>query len=88
MSSYKDHVKAFFKFYAGLNFSHVISPFAGTLYNAESYKTFQPKFMMKGVLIAGPCNQGNNCGVVEDNVKQNFIDLCKASGNFFDRYSL
>jgi len=86
MSGYKDHVRAFFKFYGAFNFNNVISPFSGAPFLADNYKSRYPKFMIKGVLIAGPCNQGNNCGVVEDNVKQHFINLCMASGNFFDRH--
>lgn len=83
MISYKSYVKGFFKLYKDFAYnSFVISPYSGEALNVASYKAKHPKFLLKGLFIAGPVNAGKNCGIVDSWVKTRFVDLCKASHDF------
>lgn len=88
MSSYKDHIKDFFRFYKDHDYSKVMSTFRGKSLFFWHYQRLYPKFLKSGILIAGPCNQGKNCGIMDETAKSNFIELCKFSYDFLKEVEL
>lgn len=82
--NYKEHIRGFFKFYGDFDYSQVMSTFCGRAINGHQYKASFPKFLMKSffLYVAGPCNRGTNCGIMDPPHKENFVRLCKASSNF------
>lgn len=82
MISYKDCIKDFFKFYKDHDYSKVMSTFRGKSLFFWHYKRLYPKFLNSGILIAGPCQKGKNCGVMDEAAKSNFIEICKFSYEF------
>lgn len=82
MIDYKKHVAGFFKFFAEFNYNNVMSPFTGTAHNVCVYKSRHPKFLLKGIFIAGPIKVGKNCGIADYGHKEKFVAFCKASSDF------
>lgn len=86
MQNYKNYLHGFFKFYSNFNYSDlVMSTFKGRAIEALEYKSLFPNFQLEGIFIVGPFNQGKNSGVVDNEDKLKFIELCKASAAFLDR---
>lgn len=83
IDDYKDHIHGFFKFYGEFAFSKVMSTVNGAAITQQDYSNRFPKFLMEGIPIAGLCNERKNCGVCDENTKQVFIALCKATAEFF-----
>lgn len=61
-----------------------MSPYSGYVYSANEYESYYPNFIYKGILIAGPIKQGNNCGMTDDTIKIQLIGLCKALCAYFN----
>lgn len=89
MLNYKSYVKEFFKFYKNFHFaSQVISPYFGKTLDVSNYRSRYQKFFKKGLYIAGPVNQEKNCGIVDDSVRNDFINLIKASSDYLENVNL
>ena len=83
LEDYKQLVPGFFKFYSQFNYSQVISPFEGRAENATTYKMRYRRFFVffNGINVAGPVNQGKNCGIFDYACKNKFIEICNATSN-------
>lgn len=46
-------------------------------------KDFCHHFCFKGLFIAGPINRAKNCGVMDNADREQFIQLCKSSTEYF-----
>jgi hypothetical protein len=82
MYDYKDVFSEFFEFYGKFNFNKVISTHEGVTKDIHSYKGKYPKFLLKGIFIAGPINQGKNCGILDLFLKEYFISFCNKASKF------
>lgn len=82
---YQEHIGEIFKFYKEHDFSKVISVYDGKILDADEYKERYPDFDLKGIRIVGPINRKRNCGIVEDSVRDNFIQLIKQSADHLEK---
>lgn len=87
IESYKPHISVFFRFYSTFDYSWVMSTFRGFAIDSATYGERYPEFRMQGILIPGPCNKATNCGVMRDDLRDQFIKLCAASAEFFNHCS-
>jgi hypothetical protein len=67
------------------NYNQVISTHEGIAKNVHAYKSRFPKFLLKGMFIAGPLNLSKNCGILDYPAKENFVILCKKLSTFLDK---
>lgn len=88
MSNFKQYVPGFFQYYRDFDYSKIIQPYSGSAVDSYRYKSLYPKFLLKGLFIAGPINKEINCGIVDMDVKIRFVKLCKDTVDFFDKNTL